>query len=261
MAAAALQVPALPVPEESEGTAQVPRPSGVHSTSVIACNSAQGVIHALARRWHQNGSSYVLWKPQTPFWGMVSGRRWHCIVLLATKRHVICSLELLCCIGQDWPSASASRSWCVCVCVCLQVELYAEYAPEQLLPFLQSSKQYIKEAALQVCKDRDLVREQVFILGRLNRAGEALQLIISTLHDLPQAIDFVSSHPELWDELLRLVVRDADLTGELLDTVCCTCLPLKRFTWNSVLWNVHTCDLHTPSIQLLKALHIHNCRT
>lgn len=101
-----------------------------------------------------------------------------------------------------------------------QVELYAEYAPDQLLPFLQSSKQFNKEAALEVCRDRGLVREQVFILGRLSRASEALQLIISTLHDLPQAIAFVSSHVELWDELIMLVVRDPELTGELLDQVC-----------------------------------------
>lgn len=102
----------------------------------------------------------------------------------------------------------------------LQVELYAEYAPDKLLPFLQSSKQFNKEAALEVCRSRELVREQVFILGRLSRASEALRLIISTLHDLPQAIAFVSSHEELWDELLMLVVQDPELTGELLDQVC-----------------------------------------
>ena len=102
----------------------------------------------------------------------------------------------------------------------LQVELYAECAPENLLPFLQSSKQFNKDAALEVCRERGLVREQVFILGRLSRASEALQLIIGTLHDLPQAIAFVSSHEELWDELLVLVVKDPELTGELLDQVC-----------------------------------------
>lgn len=68
----------------------------------------------------------------------------------------------------------------------MQVELYAEFAPEQLLPFLQSSKQFHKGQALQVCRDAGLVREQVFILGRLGRASEALLLIISRLHDLPQ---------------------------------------------------------------------------
>jgi hypothetical protein len=101
----------------------------------------------------------------------------------------------------------------------VQVELYAEYQPDQLLPFLQSSKQFNKEAALQVCRERQLVREQVFILGRLSRASEALQLIIGTLHDLPQAIAFVSNHGELWDELLQEVVKDPELTGELLDQV------------------------------------------
>jgi hypothetical protein len=101
----------------------------------------------------------------------------------------------------------------------LQVELYAEYAPEHLMPFLQSSKAFHKDSALQVCQQRGLVPEQVFLLGRLGRHSEALQLIVSTLHDLPQAIAFVSSHGDLWDELISLVVKDRNLTGELLDQV------------------------------------------
>eukprot|EP00892_Ulva_mutabilis_P006764 jgi/Ulvmu1/445/UM001_0452.1 len=125
----------------------------------------------------------------------------------------------------------------------LQVELYAEFAPDQLLPFLQSSKQFHKERALQVCRRACLVREQVFILGRLGRASEALQLIISSLHDLPQAIAFVSSQgdSELWDELIALVVEDARLTGELLDQVGGQVDPVR-------LVRAIPCDLRVPRL-------------
>lgn len=69
---------------------------------------------------------------------------------------------------------------------CMQVELYADYAPQELLSFLVSSQWYPLEAALQVCTARGLVREQVFILGRMGSADQALHLIIQRLADIPQ---------------------------------------------------------------------------
>ena len=72
------------------------------------------------------------------------------------------------------------------MCNRLQVELYADYAPEELMGFLVSSQWYPLEAALQVCTDRGLVREQVFILGRMGSAHRALHLIIQRLADIPQ---------------------------------------------------------------------------
>lgn len=128
--------------------------------------------------------------------------------------------ELYTVFRRTTPYAATGYSCGGMLVVVLQVELYAENSPEHLLPFLQSSKQFNKEAALDVCRDKGLVREQVFILGRLSRASEALQLIISDMHDLPQAIAFVSSHADLWDELIVQVMKDPELTGQLLDQVC-----------------------------------------
>lgn len=68
----------------------------------------------------------------------------------------------------------------------MQVELYADYAPQQLMSFLVSSQWYPLEAALQVCTARGLVREQVFILGRMGSAHQALHVIIKHLADIPQ---------------------------------------------------------------------------
>jgi hypothetical protein len=62
------------------------------------------------------------------------------------------SYTVACCVQFD-PYSGRERL--------LQVELYAEYAPGELLPFLQSSKAYHADKALAVCKRHDLVREQV----------------------------------------------------------------------------------------------------
>jgi hypothetical protein len=69
----------------------------------------------------------------------------------------------------------------------LQVELYADYEPERLMGFLVSSQAYSLEAAAELCERRNLVREQVFVLGRMGNSRHALNLIISRLADIPQA--------------------------------------------------------------------------
>lgn len=54
--------------------------------------------------------------------------------------------------------------------------------------FLVSSQSYPLEEAHELCKRKGLVREQVFVLGRMGNAREALDLIISRLADVPQVI-------------------------------------------------------------------------
>ncbi len=71
------------------------------------------------------------------------------------------------------------------------MELYAEYNPKRLMPFLMTSQAYSLEAALQQCEGRGLVREQVFLLGRMGNSVRALDLIIQQLADIP-GVSFVS---------------------------------------------------------------------
>ena len=68
----------------------------------------------------------------------------------------------------------------------MQVELYADYEPGRLMSFLVASQAYGLEAAAELCEHRGLVREQVFVLGRMGNARQALHLIISRLADIPQ---------------------------------------------------------------------------
>ena len=70
----------------------------------------------------------------------------------------------------------------------MQVELYADYEPGRLMSFLVSSQAYGLEAAAELCEHRGLVSEQVFVLGRMGNARQALELIISELADIPQVL-------------------------------------------------------------------------
>ncbi|KAK9865646.1 hypothetical protein WJX84_004897 [Apatococcus fuscideae] len=101
----------------------------------------------------------------------------------------------------------------------LQVELYAEYNPKRLMPFLMTSQAYSLEAALQQCEGRGLVREQVFLLGRMGNSVRALDLIIQQLADIPGAIAFIQGQrdDDLWEHLITLALEDAAMIGELLE--------------------------------------------
>lgn len=89
----------------------------------------------------------------------------------------------------------------------LQVKLYAEYDPGSLLIFLKQSNFYMLEKALDVCKIKNLYREQIFILGRMGNTSVALSMILEKLSDVKQAIEFISEHDggdmALWEELRK----------------------------------------------------------
>lgn len=101
----------------------------------------------------------------------------------------------------------------------LQVELYADYEPRLLLPFLRSSHCYSLDKAYEVCTKRGLTRERVFILGRMGNSREALALIINELKDIQQAVSFIQSQAdeELWEELITQSMHNPDMVGSLLE--------------------------------------------
>lgn len=101
----------------------------------------------------------------------------------------------------------------------MQVELYAEYDPKMLLPFLRSSQHYTLEKAYDICVKKDLLREQVFILGRMGNAKTALAVIINKLGDIEEAIEFVGLQhdDELWEELIKQSFHKPEMVGMLLE--------------------------------------------
>ncbi len=81
--------------------------------------------------------------------------------------------------------------------------------------FLVASQWYELEEAFKLCQERGLIREQVFILGRMGNARQALGLIIGSLGNVPQAIDFVQMQrdPDLWELLISLTLPRPELVG------------------------------------------------
>ncbi|KAL1544094.1 Vacuolar protein sorting-associated protein 41 [Salvia divinorum] len=101
----------------------------------------------------------------------------------------------------------------------MQVELYADYDPKMLLPFLRSSQHYTLEKAHEICVRRGLLKEQVFILGRMGNAKQALTVIINKLGDIEEAIEFVSNQhdDDLWEELIKQCMNKPEMVGVLLE--------------------------------------------
>lgn len=101
----------------------------------------------------------------------------------------------------------------------MQVELYAEYDQKMLLLFLRSSQHYMLEKAYEVCLKKDLLSEQVFILGRMGNAKQALAVIIDKQGDIKEAVEFVSMQhdDDLWEELIRQCLNKPEMVGVLLE--------------------------------------------
>ncbi|XP_021899074.1 vacuolar protein sorting-associated protein 41 homolog [Carica papaya] len=101
----------------------------------------------------------------------------------------------------------------------LQVELYADYDQKMLLPFLRSSQHYMLEKAYEICIRRNLLREQVFILGRMGNSKQALAVIINELGDIEEAVEFVTMQhdDELWEELIKQCLDKPEMVGLLLE--------------------------------------------
>lgn len=85
------------------------------------------------------------------------------------------------------------------------VELYAVYAREKLLSFLRSSDKYPIQEALDICKSKDFYPEIAYLLGRMGYMKDALNIILTKLVDIDQAISFCQEHDdkELWMDLIN----------------------------------------------------------
>ncbi|KAL6499759.1 Vacuolar protein sorting-associated protein 41 [Orobanche gracilis] len=124
----------------------------------------------------------------------------------------------------SWVRDFRSRTSCLQQNFCAEfilgrIELYADYDPKMLLPFFRSSQHYTLGKAHEICVQRDLLREQVFILGRMGNSKQALAVIINKLGDIEEAIEFVSMQrdDELWEELIKQCLNKPEMVGVLLE--------------------------------------------
>ncbi|CAI5740583.1 unnamed protein product [Hyaloperonospora brassicae] len=100
-----------------------------------------------------------------------------------------------------------------------QIALYAEYAPEFLLKFLQMSNFVPLEKAYSYCSEHSppLWETMIYVLGRMGQHKKALDLILTQRRDINQAIEFVQEHDTgLWDYLIDLSLASKDNVEELL---------------------------------------------
>jgi hypothetical protein len=91
-----------------------------------------------------------------------------------------------------------------------QVELYATYDKEKLLPFLRSCTDIPLQKALQVCEKHNRYEEMVFLLARMGNPKAALELVIKKLEDVDKAIEFAMEEgdDDLWDALIHLSISN-----------------------------------------------------
>ncbi|KAK9689968.1 hypothetical protein RND81_09G094900 [Saponaria officinalis] len=101
----------------------------------------------------------------------------------------------------------------------MQVELYADYDPKMLLPFLRSSQHYTLEKAYDICVKNGFLKEQAFILGRMGNMKQALAVIINDLGDMEEAIEFASlqNDDDVWEELIKQSTQRPEMVGMLLE--------------------------------------------
>lgn len=102
----------------------------------------------------------------------------------------------------------------------LMVNLYAQYQPESLLNFLKISTNYRLEEALQICKDSNLIKEVVFLLGRMGDLRIALKYITES-QGINEAIEFCKEHQDsdLWQDLIVYSMDKPEFIGALLKNI------------------------------------------
>ena len=101
------------------------------------------------------------------------------------------------------------------------VRLYATYAPRKLLPFLKTSDEYPMQEALDECTMRGMIPEKIYLLARMGNTRAALELIMTEMVDVEQAVDFCKEHDdaELWDDLIKYSLDKPPFIIVLLNNV------------------------------------------
>ena len=101
------------------------------------------------------------------------------------------------------------------------VRLYASFAPNKLLGFLKTSDEYPMTEALEECTMRGMVPERIYLLGRMGNTKAALELIMTELVDVEQAVEFCKEHDEseLWDDLINYSIDKPAFISVLLNNI------------------------------------------
>lgn len=102
----------------------------------------------------------------------------------------------------------------------LMVRLYAQHQKGSLMNFLKLSTNYRLEEALSVCQEANLIKEVVYLYGRMGDLRIALKYITES-QGIGEAVEFCKEHqdPELWQDLIAYSMDKPEYVGVLLKNI------------------------------------------
>ncbi|OKL60324.1 hypothetical protein UA08_04059 [Talaromyces atroroseus] len=111
----------------------------------------------------------------------------------------------------------------------ITLNLFAEYDRQLLMEFLQASTAYSFDEACGICEEKHYTTELIYLLSKTGQTKRALNLILSDLNDVSQAISFAKSQEDsdLWEDLLNYSMDKPDFIHALLTEAGTSIDPIK----------------------------------
>lgn len=102
----------------------------------------------------------------------------------------------------------------------LMVRLYAQHQKGSLMNFLKLSTNYRLEEALSICQEANLIKEVVYLYGRMGDLRIALKYITES-QGISEAVEFCKEHQdrELWQDLIAYSMDKPEYIGALLKNI------------------------------------------
>lgn len=103
----------------------------------------------------------------------------------------------------------------------MMLKLYARHKKDSLLGFLKMSTNYKLEEALKICQEANLIKEVVYLYGRMGNLKVALKYITESQGDIYEAIEFCKEHQdsELWQDLIMYSMHRPEFISALLKNI------------------------------------------
>lgn len=99
----------------------------------------------------------------------------------------------------------------------LMIVLYIKYDPQKLHGFLERFNSYDIEASIALCKENGLDNELVYLLGRIGKSQESIEIMVNKLQDYEHAVSFARGQgSETWDYLISYCSEHPGLVLALL---------------------------------------------
>ncbi|EED19926.1 vacuolar assembly protein, putative [Talaromyces stipitatus ATCC 10500] len=111
----------------------------------------------------------------------------------------------------------------------ITLDLFADYDRQLLMDFLQASTAYSFGEACRICEEKHYTSELIYLLSKTGQTKRALNLILSDLNDVSQAINFAKSQddPDLWEDLLSYSMDKPAFIHALLTEAGTSIDPIK----------------------------------